>query len=146
MEHSSLNDFDVSQKQIKIGLQNESTFMRIFFKLLKYLFIFLNFSALLASGWSLFGPNEIIVWKYDNSLLILGLMFFMVLCFVALYGSLKEECYLILTYDLFITAIYLVSFINEWRPLMELLCFGFYIALSFLLSYLVYLRNPVIVN
>ena len=68
----SLNEFDVSQKQIKIGVQNESTFMRIFFKLLKLLFSFLNLLALIISAWCLFGPNEIIEWKYQNSLLILG--------------------------------------------------------------------------
>lgn len=67
-----LNECDISQKQIKIGLQNESAFMRFFFKLLKYLFNLLNLSALIIASWCLFGPNEIIVWKYDNSLLILG--------------------------------------------------------------------------
>lgn len=68
----SLSEFDVSQKQIKIGVQNESMFMRFTFKILKYLFSFLNLSALVISSWCLFGPNEIIKWEYQNSLLILG--------------------------------------------------------------------------
>lgn len=66
----SLSEFDISQKQI--GLQNESKFMKFFFLILKYLFNFLNLSALIITSWCLFGPNEIIKWEYNNSLLILG--------------------------------------------------------------------------
>ena len=73
-------------------------------------------------------------------------MFQIVLNFVALYGAIKEECYLILTYNLFISSIYVVSFIYKWRPLIELLSFGLYIAFSFFFSYLIYLRHPVLAS
>lgn len=121
---------------------NESRLQRLLFMTIKYVFIFLNVSALGVSSWCLFGPNDPVPWQYSNSLLILGLMFGIVLTFVALYGAIKEECYLIVTYNLFITPIYVLAYVYRWAPLPELIALAFYVVLCYLLAFLVYRKHP----
>lgn len=137
-------------KSIKLNADEatvaDSRLQRLLFAAIKYVFIFLNVAALAVSSWSLFGPNDLIVWQYNNSLLILGLMFGIVLTFVALYGAIKEECYLILTYNLFITPIYVLAYIYQWRSLPELISLAFYIVICYLLAFLVYRKHPLSIS
>lgn len=120
----------------------EGRLQRLFFMAVKYAIIVVNLAALGVSMWSLFGPNDPVPWQYSNSLLILGLMFGIVLTFVALYGAIKEECYLILTYNLFVTPIYVLAYIYHWRSVPELIALGFYLLVAYLLAFLLYRKHP----
>jgi hypothetical protein len=148
MDNSSTANTTLSKSQ-KLVVEDlapvESALQRLLFAAIKYVFIFLNVAALAVSIWCLFGPNDPVVWQYSNSLLILGLMFGIVLTFVALYGAIKEECYLILTYNLFVTPIYVLAYVYHWRPLAQLIALAFYLVLCYLLAFLVYRKQPPII-
>ena len=106
----------------------------------KYIFILVNASALGFFLYLLILPG--FEWKPESSLLILGIIFSMVLSFVALYGAFKEESYFIITYNLFITVIYVISVYRAWRNIYEEISLFFYLLLCFLLAYLMNRKHP----
>ena len=106
----------------------------------KYIFILVNASALGLFLYLLILPG--FEWSSDSALLILGIIFGMVLSFVALYGAFKEESYFIITYNLFITVIYIVSVYQAWRNVYEQVSLFFYLLLCFLLAYLMNRKRP----
>ncbi|RWS26595.1 hypothetical protein B4U80_08048 [Leptotrombidium deliense] len=84
-----------------------------------------------------------LVWNADNALVVLGFMFFIILAIVALFGALKEESYVIITYDLFILVIGIISCINSWRSLWEEILIMVFVSLSFLFAFLLYRKHPI---
>ena len=103
------------------------------FLIVKYLFMLLNVIELIAASLLLYNTR----WTPDNSLVILGLIFGLILSCMALLGSFKEECYLVLTYSIAITSCFLATlfYAHNWQQ--ELIIFV-YALFSFYFSYLLY--------
>lgn len=124
-----------------IFLGHETTSFKWLYLFVKWLFITVNIMTLAGLLYCLFAPNAII-WTPDTALLILGIFFGIVLSFVALFGAIKEECYIILTYNIFISVIYIVSVYHQWRSLPEEISLFFYVLLCFLFAHLTYRKYP----
>lgn len=125
-----------------IFLGQETTSFRWLFLLVKWLFITINAVALAGQLYCLFAPN-VIIWSPETALLILGVFFGIVLSFVALFGAVKEQCYIILTYNIFISVIYFVSVYHQWRSLIEEISLFFYVLLCYLFAHLMYRKCPI---
>uniref|UniRef100_T1KUX5 MARVEL domain-containing protein n=1 Tax=Tetranychus urticae TaxID=32264 RepID=T1KUX5_TETUR len=122
------------------ALAQETTSFRWLFLFVKWLFISINSICLAGQLYCLFAPH-VIIWSPETALLILGIFFGTVLAFVALFGAVKEECYIILTYNIFISVIYIVSVFQQWRSMAEEISLFFYVLLCFLFAHLIYRKH-----
>lgn len=125
----------------KTLLGQETPVFRWLYFFVKWMFICINGFCLGLFFYLLFAPNAIL-WTPETALIILGIFFGIVLCFVALFGAIKEECYIILTYNIFVAVIYVVSVYYTWRSLPEEISLFFYLLLSFLFAHLLHRKNP----
>ena len=80
----------------------------------KYTFVCMNMTSIAISAYVLFmanaAPN---LWVPQNSLIILGLIFGMILSFIAIRGGMKEELYLVLTYSVVVAIIYVLCLFHK---------------------------------
>lgn len=70
----------------------------------------------------------------------LGLIFGIILAVVAILGSLREECYLVLTNSIALACVFVATLFKPLAAFEELLIFC-YVALSFYFSFLLYRRT-----
>ncbi|RWS04320.1 hypothetical protein B4U79_07764 [Dinothrombium tinctorium] len=122
-------------------IPNEPLSFRVTFLIVKYVFIVTNLMGAVVSLY-LLCSDEGIEWNSQNALKVLGLMFFIILAVVALFGAIKEECYIVLTYDLFIVSMAVITIINVWSVIYQSLLIVLYVCLCLGFAYLLYRKHP----
>lgn len=103
------------------------------FIVVKYLFMLINMVKIVAAALALYHTQ----WVPGHSLIILGLIFGIILGFLALLGALKEESYLILTYAIAVALFFVSTFFYANSHSAKMALF-FYALFSFYFSLLLY--------
>lgn len=107
------------------------------FLAIKYAFILINVIQIIVAAYLLYSSE----WNPENALLILLLIFNGILSVVAVLGSFKEECYLVLTYGIGVTLILLATVIFFSRSILEELSILVYVLFSFLFAFMLFRRS-----
>lgn len=106
---------------------------RLHFLFTKYTFVGVNILCIAISVFQLFIANDHRnLWTPDNSLVILGFIFGIILCAIGISGGIKEEFYLVLTYSAFLTIMIFVAVLQE---MMSPFYLGIFIVTHALLPY-----------
>ena len=111
--------------------------------LVKNLFIVINLAIVGCSIYVLSMSGDDF-WRPDNALIILGLIFGIILGVIGIFGGLKDEGYLILTYSLVALVIFIILTIYQTKELLEEFLMGLYVLLCFYLSFLLHRKQKVV--
>lgn len=122
----------------------ESKLAKIHLLSCKYVFVGVNLLSIAASVFYLFISNDHKeLWTPDNSLLILGLVFGIILSAIAISGGIKEELYLVLTYSVIITIMITIAVIYKMASaVICLILVVTHVFISFYYSLLLYRQPP----
>lgn len=83
-------------------------------------------------------------WRPDNALVIVGLIFGMIVSVIGIFGGLKDEDYLVLTYSLVALITFILLSVYHTRELMEEILMALYVLLCFYFSYLLHRKQKVV--
>lgn len=117
---------------------------RVHLMVFKYTFVCMNMASIAISAYVLFianaAPN---LWIPQNSLIILGLIFGMILSFIAIRGGMKEELYLVLTYTIVAAIVYALCLFHKMlTEAYSATIATAYVAICFYYSLLLHLKPP----
>lgn len=113
----------------------------IIYMLFKYTFILTNIIFFLLAIYLLM-RKEIVPWTADNALVICGLFFGVILAATGVFGALKDESYIVLTYSIAILSIVLWVTVLNTRNVYEELGLFAYVIYSFSFSYIIHHKSP----
>lgn len=118
---------------------------RLQLSLLKYTFVFFNSVFIATSVYLLFISNNshTNLWKPDNSLIILALMFGIILSGIAISGGFKEELYLTVTYSIIFTLLLAICYACYHKQLTSptmVIVFTIWLIICYYYCYILYLK------
>lgn len=118
---------------------------RLQLRLLKYAFILFNSIFIAISVYSLFISNNLNsnLWRPENSLIILALMFGIILSGIAISGALKEQLYLTMTYSIIFTILLIFCYAYYYKTLATstiVIVFSLYLILCYYYCYILHLK------
>lgn len=111
--------------------------------LVKNLFIVINL-AIVGSSLYVLSMSDEDFWRPDNAIIILGLIFGIILCVIGIFGGLKDEDYLVLTYSLVALVFFILLSIYHTKELIQEILMGLYVLLCFYFSYLLHRKQKVV--
>lgn len=118
---------------------------RLQLRLLKYAFVLFNSIFIAVSVYSLFISNNLNsnLWRPENSLIILALMFGIILSGIAISGALKEQLYLTMTYSIIFTILLIICYASYYKTLATstiVIIFSLYLILCYYYCYILHLK------
>lgn len=113
----------------------------------KYTFVCMNMASIAISAYVLFIANAAHnLWIPQNSLIILGLIFGMILSVIAIRGGMKEELYLVLTYTIVAAIVYALCLLHMMlTEAYSATIATAYVTICFYYSLLLHLKPPKVV-
>lgn len=111
--------------------------------LVKNLFIVINL-AIVGSSIYVLSMSDDDFWRPNNALIILGLIFGIILCVIGIFGGLKDEDYLVLTYSIAALVTFILLTIYQTKELLQEIIIGLYVLLCFYFSYLLHRKSKMV--